>query len=58
MRGEDVGSGLKDRSHRRACGSEGRWRSGLTSSLNKGSRYLSVERGEVLELWQNERQSC
>jgi hypothetical protein len=40
MRGGDVGSGLKDRSYGRVCGSEGRWRSGSTSSLDKGRMYL------------------
>jgi hypothetical protein len=44
MRGGDVGSGLKDKSNGRACGSEGRWRGGLTSSLDEGRRYPAVER--------------
>ncbi len=42
MRGGDVGSGLKDRSNGQTCGSEGRWRSGSTSSLDKGRRYPAV----------------
>jgi hypothetical protein len=44
MRGGDVGSGLKDKSNGQACGSEGRWRSGLTSSLDKARGYPAVER--------------
>ena len=44
MRGGDVESGLKDRSNGRACGSEIRWRSGSTSSLDNGSRYPAIER--------------
>ncbi len=44
MRGGDVGSGLKDKSNGWACGSEGSWRSGLTSSLDEGRKYLAVER--------------
>ena len=44
MRGRDVGPGLKDRSNGWACGSEGKWRSSLTSSLDKGRRYPAVER--------------
>ena len=59
MRGGDVGSGLKDRSNGQTCGSEGRWRSGSTSSLDKGRRYPAVERrGAIvvakpsrIELW-------
>ena len=42
--GGDLGSGLKDRSNGWACGSDNRWRSGLTSSFVKGSRYSAVER--------------
>ena len=41
--GGDVGSGLKDRSNGWACGSDGRWRSGSTSSFDKGGRYPAVE---------------
>ncbi len=44
MFGEDVGSGLKDRSNGRACGSDGRWISGSMSSFDDGSRYPAVER--------------
>ena len=42
--GGDLGSGLKDRSNGRASGSDGRWRSGSTSSFDEGSRYPAVER--------------
>jgi len=42
--GGDVGSGLKDNSNGRACGSEGRWSSGSISSFDDGSRYLAVDR--------------
>ena len=44
MLGGDVGSGLKDRSNGRACGSEGRWSCGSISSFDDGSRYPAVER--------------
>ena len=44
MLGGDVGSGLKDRSNGRACGSDGRWSSGSMSSFDGGSRYPTVER--------------
>ena len=44
MRGGDVGSGLKDKSYGWASGSEGRWKSGSTSSLDKGRRYPAMER--------------
>jgi hypothetical protein len=42
--GGDVGSGLKDRSNGQVCGLDGRWRSGLTSSVDEGSRYPAVDR--------------
>ncbi len=44
MLGGYVGSGLKDRSNGRACGSDGRWSSGSMSSFDDGSRYPAVER--------------
>ncbi len=37
MLGGDVGSGLKDRSNGRACGSDGRWSSGSMSSFDDGT---------------------
>ena len=37
MLGGYVGSGLKDRSNGRACGSDGRWSSGSMSSFDDGS---------------------
>ena len=42
--GGDVGSGLKNRSNGRACGSDGRWSSGSMSSFDDGSRYPAIER--------------
>jgi hypothetical protein len=42
--GGDVGSGLKERSNGRTSGSDGRWRSGSTSSFDEGSSYPAVER--------------
>ena len=47
MLGGDVGSGLKDRSNGRACGSDGRWSSGSMSSFDDGSRYLAIERRDA-----------
>jgi hypothetical protein len=35
---------LKDKSYGWASGSEGRWKSGSTSSLDKGRRYPAMER--------------
>jgi hypothetical protein len=49
--GGDVGSGLKDRLNGWACGSDGWWRSGSTSSFDEGSRYPAWK-GEVQGWWQ------
>ncbi len=41
--GGEPGSGLKERSKGHACGSDGRYRRGLISSLYVGRRYPAVE---------------
>ena len=44
MRGGDDGSGLKERSNGRACGSEGRRSCGSISIVEEGRRYPAVVR--------------
>ena len=44
MKGGDDGSGLKERSNGRACGSEGRWSCGSISRVEDGRRYPAVVR--------------
>ena len=44
MKGGDDGSGLKERSNGRACGSEGTWSCGSISRVEDGRRYPAVVR--------------
>lgn len=44
MRGGEEGSGLKERSNGRACGSEGRRSCGSVSIVEEGRRYPAVVR--------------